>query len=137
MNSRCTYPSVFLALFAAVFCPSAAAALRKLTSPLFPSPTLIISTLAYATASIVLATQVSHHDASPVLHVLRVMADGEFFNKWEYVEIVWKQVLFFVGIINILAIARTVLIQSIEVVANLQLGYKMRLLKIRSEIAVL
>lgn len=71
-----------------------------------------------------------------MLHVLRVMTDSEFLNKWEDIEVIWKQVLLLVRVITFLAIVRVVIIQSAEAVANLQLGDEMGLLKIRSEVTV-
>ncbi len=92
------HPGTLLALFAAVFRPPAPPAFGKLASELLPLPTLVVRTLPYPVSAVVLAAEIPHHDASPVLHVLAVMPDRELLNKREDVEVIWEEVFFFVRV---------------------------------------
>lgn len=91
-------PGGFLAFFAAILRPPASSAFCELAGELLPFPALVICTLSNAPTGIILAAQISHYNASPVLHVLTVMADCELFHKGEDVEVVWEEVFFFFGI---------------------------------------
>lgn len=92
------HPSTLLAFLAAVLRPPASATLGKLACELLPFPALVVCTLSDAPTAVVLAAQVAHHHASPVLHVLAVVSDRELFDQRENVEVVWEQVLFLFGI---------------------------------------
>ena len=87
-------PSTFLAFFTAVLCPSAAAALGKLTGVFFPSAALVVCTLPDTAPRVVFPTQVAHNNACPVLHVGCVVSDGELLNEGEDVEVIWEFVFF-------------------------------------------
>jgi hypothetical protein len=89
-------PCAFLAFFAAVLRPPASSALSELASILFPFAALPICALPNATSALVFAAQISHHDASPVLHITLLLRSrvvrmagggrfrgGEFLDKWE------------------------------------------------------
>ena len=93
------YPSILLALFAAVLRPSTAAAFRKLACELFPFTALIVCALSNAASCIVLPAQVSHHNASPILHVLGMVADGKLLNEREDVEVIRLQILVYLLLI--------------------------------------
>jgi hypothetical protein len=88
-------PCTFLAFLAAVFCPPAPSAFRKLPCELLPFPTLVVCTLPYSTPTIVLAAQIPHYNPSPVLHVLTVVSNCEFLDKREDVKVVREEVFFF------------------------------------------
>lgn len=90
-------PRTLLTLLATVFRPPASPALGELPCELLPFPALVISTLSYSAAAIILPAQIPHHHSSPVLHILAVVADGKFFDKREDVEIVGEEVFFFFG----------------------------------------
>lgn len=62
-------PGPFLTLLAAVFGSPAATAFGELAGILLPLPAFPICALADATARLVLAAQVAHDNAGPVLHV--------------------------------------------------------------------
>ena len=81
-------PSALLALLAAVFGAAAAPTFRKLSGVLFPAAALVIRTLPNAASGLILATEITHHDTSPVLHVLGMMSHREFLDKREDIEVV-------------------------------------------------
>lgn len=82
------HPCVFLAVLAAILCPPAAPALGELASEFFPLTALEVRALPDATSGIVFPTEIPHDNAGPVLHILWVMADGEFLNQRKDVEVV-------------------------------------------------
>jgi hypothetical protein len=69
-------PCALLAFLAAVFRPSASPTFGELASKLFPFPALPICALSNAASILVFAAQVSHHDASPVLHIALLLGVG-------------------------------------------------------------
>jgi hypothetical protein len=69
-------PCPFLALFAAVFRPPASSTFGELASKLLPLSALPICALSDASSILVFAAQVSHHDASPVLHITLLLGVG-------------------------------------------------------------
>lgn len=87
-------PGALLALFAAVFGPSAAAALSKLARELFPTTALVVCALPDASARVVFSAKVAHNDACLVLHVRGMVSHGELLDQGEDVEVVWKLVFF-------------------------------------------
>jgi hypothetical protein len=56
----------------------------------FPFPTLIVRALSYSTTAIIFSTQISHYNSSPILHILAVVANCEFLNEREDIEVVWQ-----------------------------------------------
>ena len=89
-------PGALLALFAAVLCPAAPTALSELPGELFPLTTLVISALSNPAPGIVLAAEVTHDDAGPVLHISTVISHRKLLHEGEDVKIVWQEVLFLV-----------------------------------------
>lgn len=87
------HPRGLLAVFAAVFGAAATSALGKLSLEFLPLATLVVGTLTNATPRLVLAAEVSHDHARPVLHVLRVVSDSELLHQGEDVDVVGKEVL--------------------------------------------
>jgi hypothetical protein len=139
MESPCT----LLALFAAVFGSSASATLGKLTSVLFPLTALVVGTLTDASTGVVLAAEISHDHASPVLHISAVVADCELLNEREKVEVVVEQILFVIGVLVInlrnfilLIHSRRVLVNGGKLLANLEARDKVTLLEIRAKTTV-
>lgn len=130
-------PSTLLALFAAVLGPPASAALGKLTGVLLPLATLVICTLADPSTSVVLAAEVSHNNAGPVLHISAVVANCELLNKREEVEVVGEQVLLVVSILVVHLRNFLFAIEHCELLANLEARNKMTLLEVRAKTAVL
>lgn len=63
-------PGTFLALFGAVLCATAAAALCELPCVLFPLAALPVGALSDAAARVVFPTEVAHDYACPVRHVI-------------------------------------------------------------------
>lgn len=97
IKSRCgvapvavVYPRGFLAVFAAVLGTAATAALCELALELLPFATLVVGALANPSTRLVLAAEVPHYHAGPVLHVLGVVSHGELLNEREDVHIIWK-----------------------------------------------
>jgi hypothetical protein len=90
------HPRGLLAVFAAVFGATAAPTLGKLSLELLPLATLVVGTLTDATSRLVLAAEISHDNARPVLHILRVVSNGELLHQGEDIDIVGEQVLVFV-----------------------------------------
>ena len=88
------YPRSFLALLATVFGPTAAPAFGKLPREFFPLPAFVVSALSDPALRVVFSAQVPHHDASPILHILGMMSDGELFDQWKNVKVVWLQIFF-------------------------------------------
>jgi hypothetical protein len=88
------YPCTLLALLAAVFRSTAPPALCELSLELLPPPALIVGTLPNATARIVFPAQVPHHDTCPILHILGMVANREFFHQWEDIEIIRQEIFF-------------------------------------------
>lgn len=91
-------PRTLLALLAAIFRPPASSTLGKLPCKFFPFPTLVISTLPYPSTRIILPAQVPHHNASPVLHILTMVSDCKFLDQGEDVEVIWKEIFFFLRV---------------------------------------
>lgn len=89
-------PGALLTLLAAVLCPAAPTALSKLPGELFPFTTLVISALSNPTPGIVLAAEITHDDAGPVLHISTVISHRKLLHEGEDVKIVWQEVLFLV-----------------------------------------
>jgi len=83
-------PGTLLALLTAVFRSTTSAAFCKLSCELLPLPTLIVGTLSDAPFGVILAAQVTHYYASPVLHILAMVTNSELLDQWENVEIIWK-----------------------------------------------
>jgi hypothetical protein len=88
-------PGTLLALFTAVLCPSAASALGKLSGVFFPFSALVVRALSNPAFRVILAAEITHYHACPVLHLWRMMSDGELLNQWEDVEVIWLEVLFY------------------------------------------
>lgn len=63
------HPRGFLAVFAAVLGTAATTALGELALEFLPFAALVVCALADAAARFVLAAEVPHHHAGPVLHV--------------------------------------------------------------------
>lgn len=72
-------PRLLLTLLATILGPPTPPTLSKLPRILLPLPALVVRALPYPATRVVFAAEVAHHHARPVLHVLRVVADGEFF----------------------------------------------------------
>lgn len=87
------HPRGFLTIFAAVLGAAATATLGKLSLELFPFTALVVCALPNATSRLVLAAEIPHDDASPVLHVFGVMTHRKLFHQGEDVDIVRKHVL--------------------------------------------
>ena len=87
-------PCTLLTLFAAIFRATTTPTLGKLAGELLPFAAFIISTLSNAAFRVVFPAQVAHHHTRPVLHVLGMMPDREFFNQRENVKVVRLQVFF-------------------------------------------
>jgi hypothetical protein len=105
---------------------------------------LVVCTLADAAASVIFAAEVSHDNASPVLHISTVIAHCELLNEREEVEIVGKQILFVVGIFivdlrNVLFFVHggDILVNGSKFFADLETRDKVALLEIRSKTTVL
>lgn len=81
-------PRSFLAVFAAVLGAAAASALGKLALEFLPLAALVVRTLTNAASRLILAAEVSHDHAGPVLHVLRVVPNGELLNQGEDIDII-------------------------------------------------
>ena len=129
-------PCGFLAIFAAVFGATAATTLGKLPLELFPLATLVVSALADATSRFVLAAEVPHHHARPVLHVFGMVADGELFYQRKDVDIVGQQVLvLFLRVRN--RGRRLGVVQQVHLPVDLEFGNKVGTLEIGPEVAVL
>jgi hypothetical protein len=73
-------PSTLLTLLTTILRPPTPPTLCKLSRIFLPLPTLIICTLPNPTPRIILSAQIPHYDSCPVLHILTVMTDGEFFD---------------------------------------------------------
>lgn len=129
-------PGVLLTFLAAILGAAAPTTLGKLSCPLLPSTALIVRALTNTTTGIIFPAQIPHHDTRPVLHVLRMVADCEFLNQREYIEIVGKQVFLLISLVVVEAFGGSVIIESIEVLANFQLRDKVGLLEVRPEVAV-
>jgi hypothetical protein len=126
-------PSTLLALLAAVLRPTATATLGKLPGVFLPLAALVISALPYSTSQIILSAQISHHNSSPILHILRMMADGELFHERKDIEIVGKQVfLFLFGILRKTTQHTGTVFQYLQVITDLQFRYQMGLLEVRA-----
>ncbi|KAI6755314.1 hypothetical protein HG531_004420 [Fusarium graminearum] len=139
MESPCT----LLTLLTTVFGASTSAAFRELAGVLFPFTALVVGTLANTTTSVILAAEVSHDNASPVLHISTVIAHCELLDKREEVEIVGKQILFVVGIFivdlrNVLLLVHggDVLVNGSKLFADLETRNKVALLEIRAKATV-
>ena len=91
-------PSALLAFLAAVLRPSAPSALGELPRELFPFPALVVGAVSDSASAVVFPAEVTHYYASPVLHVLAVVTDGELLDEREDVEVVWEEVFFFFGV---------------------------------------
>lgn len=137
-------PSTLLALFAAVFSASASTTLGELASVLFPFAALVVCTLADASTCVILAAEISHNNAGPVLHISAVVADCELLDQWEEVEVVGEQILLVVGIFIVdlgfflfFIHGRHVLINGSELLANLKARNEVALLEIRAKTTVL
>ena len=132
------YPGVLLALFAAVFGSTASPTFGELPSPLLPFAALVESALTDTTARVVFSTKIPHDHAGPVLHIVRVMSDGEFFDEGEDVEVVLEQVLLIITFVSLALIAgRRIVVQQLQMVADLEFGDEMGLLKVGSQVAIL
>lgn len=81
-------PGVLLAIFTTILGSTAAPTFRKLPCKLLPFAALVVGTLPYTTSIVVLATEVSHYYASPMLHVLRMMPHCKLFHQGEDIEVV-------------------------------------------------
>lgn len=92
-------PRALLTFFAAVFGAAASSALGKLPCKFFPLATLVVGTLSDASSGVVLAAQVPHHHASPVLHIRTVVANGELLHEGKQVEVVGQKVLLVVQLV--------------------------------------
>jgi hypothetical protein len=86
-------PGAFLALFAAVFGPSAAAAFGKLACKLFPAAALVVGALPDASTGVILPAEVTHNNTRPVLHVRCVVSNRKLLDQREDVEVVWELIL--------------------------------------------
>jgi len=86
------YPSILLAFLAAVLGSPTSSALGELPCEFLPFAALVVCALSDPAPCVVLSTEIPHHDACPVLHVLRVVDDSELFNKRENVEVVGLEI---------------------------------------------
>lgn len=129
-------PSVLLTLLTAIFRATAPTAFGKLPCPLLPLAASVIRTLADPAASIIFAAEIPHHDTSPVLHVLGMVAYRELFNKRENIEIIGEQVFFAFRLVHSEGFAVWSVVKHLQVETNLELGYQVRFLKISSEVTV-
>lgn len=151
-------PCTFLALFTAVLGPPASSALGELASVLLPFAALPVCTLPDTTSAVILSAEVSHNDASPVLHVTllwgrwigvpvgRRRLRGELFDERE--DVVWFLVRllheFVVPLVVKLFLRRRwlggriiVWVKHPKLAVDLESRYEVRLLKVRSQIAIL
>jgi hypothetical protein len=86
-------PRSLLTVFAAVLGTAAATAFGELALELLPFATLVVSALTNTTSRLVFAAEVSHDHTGPVLHILRVVPNGELLNQREDINIIRQQVL--------------------------------------------
>lgn len=82
-------PSTLLTLLTAILCSPTPPTLGELSSIFLPLAALKVRALANAAPQIVLAAQIPHDHAGPVLHVLSVVSHCELLYQREDVEIVW------------------------------------------------
>lgn len=129
-------PRSFLAVFTAVLGAATASAFGKLALEFLPLAALVVRTLTNAASRLILAAEVSHDHAGPVLHVLRVVPNGELLNQGEDIDIIGQQVL-----ILILELNRgrrvCVVIKEMQFPVDLESRHQVRALEIRSQVAVL
>lgn len=130
------YPGCFLAVFAAVLGTSAAATFCELSLELLPLATLIVSTLTDSAARLILAAQISHHHAGPVLHVLGMVSNSELLNQWEDIDIIGQQI--FILILCHLNWGRWIgiLIQEMQLSIDFEFGHEVRSLEVGAKVAV-
>jgi len=82
------WPGLALTLLAAILSAAASTTLGKLASELFPFAAFVPCALPDTSFGFVLSTEISHDYTSPVLHVLRVMTNGELLHQWKDVVII-------------------------------------------------
>lgn len=128
-------PSTLLALLAAVFGATTAAAFRKLAGIFFPLAALVISALPYPSPGIIFAAKVSHHNARPVLHVSRVVAYGELLHQREEIKVIGEEVfgvllvlLVYINVSNFLLL--TIRIKCCQLLVDLEFGDEVALLEV-------
>lgn len=82
------WPRLSLAFLAAVFRPATSPALGKLPHVLLPPTAFIPRALPNATFRLILAAEIPHHHACPILHVFRVMTNSKLFDQRRYVIVI-------------------------------------------------
>ena len=107
------YPRILLAILAAILRATATSTFGKLTRELLPFAALIVRALPYATSIIVFAAKVPHDDPGPMLHIGRMVADGELLDKGKDIKIIWKQVFFLLILVNWTTFARRLFIKNL------------------------
>jgi hypothetical protein len=131
-------PCILLAILAAILCPPTSATLGELPCHFFPFSTSIVRTLSNSAPRIIFAAEVLHHHTRPVLHIFRMMANGELLHQGEGVEIIRLQVLLILVIlVNATGAGTTVLLRGLNITIESQFRDEMRGLEKWSQIAVL
>lgn len=129
-------PRSLLTVFAAILGAAAATAFGELALEFLPLATLVVGALADAASRLILAAEVSHDNAGPVLHVLRVVPNGELLNQREDINIIRQQVL--VLLLDLNGRRRLgILIKKMQLPIDLQFWHEVGALEIRPQIAVL
>ena len=82
------HPRGFLAILAAILGTTASTTFSKLSLEFFPFAALVVCALADAAAGLILTAEIPHHHTCPILHIFGMVADGEFLNQWEDVDII-------------------------------------------------
>src|SRR5438034_11199553 len=88
------HPRIFLAILTAIFRPTTPTTFGKLPLKLLPLSTFEVCTLPNTTTRVVFPAKVSHHHASPVLHILRVVSHSELLDQRKNVKVVRQKVFF-------------------------------------------